>query len=407
MKHLTYCSNVHPGETWDAVFLNLQQFLLPLKEEISPHHPFGMGLRLSFQAAQELLVPQTLNHFQLWLQETQTYVATFNGFVYGNFHHQPVKASVYQPDWNQSERLRYSLLLVELASALTPAGTSIGISTSPLAYQGASQKIRPNVFFEECSFQLMQVVQRCVEVFERTGQTIHLDLEPEPDCVLYNTQSTLDFFQEKLWPLGSQLLSKTLGCSRSQAEMLIRKHVRLCYDACHFAVAYEDPQDTLREFKKIGLGIGKIQLSSAIQATIPQKKSERLLLRDTLQTFADGIYLHQVVVQDYLGQLYRYRDLEEALRQIHSPQWDSLRAHYHIPLYAIPQPPLFATHSDLLEVIEYAQQENLTSCYEIETYTWEVLPPTLKTDLLTSIRKEYEWVLSHLTPDAVLSSYTR
>jgi hypothetical protein len=31
---------------------------------------------------------------------------------------------------------------------------------------------------------------------------------------------------------------------------------------------------------------------------------------------------------------------------------------------------------------------------EIETYTWDVLPPDLKLDLSASIRREYEWVLN-------------
>jgi len=33
---------------------------------------------------------------------------------------------------------------------------------------------------------------------------------------------------------------------------------------------------------------------------------------------------------------------------------------------------------------------------EIETYTWEVLPPALKQGLMESIHREYRWVLEEL-----------
>jgi hypothetical protein len=33
---------------------------------------------------------------------------------------------------------------------------------------------------------------------------------------------------------------------------------------------------------------------------------------------------------------------------------------------------------------------------EIETYTWEWLPPDLKSDLLESLHREYLWVLEEM-----------
>lgn len=34
--HLTYCTNIHPGETWAEVENNLRQYILPLKTRLSP-----------------------------------------------------------------------------------------------------------------------------------------------------------------------------------------------------------------------------------------------------------------------------------------------------------------------------------------------------------------------------------
>ena len=45
--HLTYCTNIHAAEGWDAVNRSLQRFAPALKQRFSPSAPFGIGLRLS------------------------------------------------------------------------------------------------------------------------------------------------------------------------------------------------------------------------------------------------------------------------------------------------------------------------------------------------------------------------
>ena len=44
-RHLTYCTNIHPADGWDAVFANLQRYAPALKRRFSPDAPFGIGLR--------------------------------------------------------------------------------------------------------------------------------------------------------------------------------------------------------------------------------------------------------------------------------------------------------------------------------------------------------------------------
>ena len=96
--HLTYCSNIHPGETWPAVRKNLEQYTLPLKHKLSPNKPFGVGLRLSDASARELLEGEHLPELLGWLQANDLYIYTFNGFPYGDFHSQIVKDKMYMPD---------------------------------------------------------------------------------------------------------------------------------------------------------------------------------------------------------------------------------------------------------------------------------------------------------------------
>ena len=44
---LTYCTNVHPGETLPAVRALLKDHVRAVKQAIAPNEPFGVGLRLA------------------------------------------------------------------------------------------------------------------------------------------------------------------------------------------------------------------------------------------------------------------------------------------------------------------------------------------------------------------------
>ena len=48
-------------------------------------------------------------------------------------------------------------------------------------------------------------------------------------------------------------------------------------------------------------------------------------------------------------------------------------------------------------MLDLARQNHFARHFEIETYTWDVLPPGLKIDLLESIEREYRWVLEQFT----------
>ena len=207
--HLTYCSNIHPGETWDEVFTNLQQYLPVLKGKLSPKAPFGIGLRLADVAARELLTGETFTQFQDWLNQQDLYVFTLNGFPYGGFHRQVVKDRVYAPDWSKPERVEYTLRLVRILAALLPAGMDGGISTVPLSYKPwwTTDTARESVM-GECSLNLATVAAEMARIREETGKLLHLDLEPEPDGSIENTAEVIDFFQTWLLPRGGVALDR-------------------------------------------------------------------------------------------------------------------------------------------------------------------------------------------------------
>ena len=58
--HLTYCSNIHPGESWAEVRANLGRYVPAVRDRLMPGGEFGIGLRLSARAAQELAAPGAL-----------------------------------------------------------------------------------------------------------------------------------------------------------------------------------------------------------------------------------------------------------------------------------------------------------------------------------------------------------
>ncbi len=397
--HLTYCTNIHPGESWDEVFANLQQYLPVLKAKLSPEHPFGVGLRLADVAARELLAGDTLAQFQNWLNQQDLYVFTLNGFPYGEFHRQVVKDQVYAPDWSKLERVDYTWRLATILAALLPEGTDGGISTVPLSYKPwwTTKTARESVLHQS-SLNLAQITAHLVRIRAETGKLLHLDLEPEPDGLIENTAEVIDFFQEWLWPKGGASLAKILGISPQSAQSQLQEHIRICYDTCHFAVEYEKPASVFAHLQAAGIAIGKIQLSAALQVKLPTDIQKRTVLVERLRPFAESTYLHQVIERQQDDMLHRYRDLIDALPYLEQSKAQEWRTHFHVPIFIRDYQLLQSTQEDIITVLELLQQNHACQHLEIETYTWEVLPPQMKMDLLASIQREYEWVVSKLKP---------
>jgi sugar phosphate isomerase/epimerase len=389
--HLTYCTNIHPADGWDAVFASVARYGPPLKARFSPDAPFGLGLRLSARDASELRTGSRLRSFQDFLREQGLYVAIINGFPYGPFHGTPVKASVYAPDWRHDERVDYTLDLIEIVRATMPAGVDGGVSTAPLSYKpwlaaaeaGAWDAIVRNV---------VRVAERLVRLRQEDGTRIHLDIEPEPDCVLENTAETLDFFARRLLPIGTPMLARALQTSESAAREHLLEHVRICFDCCHFAVEFEDAPTALERIAAAGIKIGRVQLSSALDVPLPRDADSAGRLVERLRAFADATYLHQVVERRG-GELRHYLDLPDALEQPPEAAASHWRIHFHVPLFASEYGALGSTQSYVAEVLRHMLRTGATTHLEIETYTWDVLPAGLKLDLLDSIAREYNWVL--------------
>ncbi|BAY24787.1 hypothetical protein NIES2100_45840 [Calothrix sp. NIES-2100] len=395
--HLTYCTNIHPGESWGEVFANLEKYIPELKSRLSPQRPFGIGLRLADTAAKELLAGNNLADFQTWLSQKDLYVFTLNGFPYGGFHRQIVKDQVYAPDWSNQERVEYTLNLTKILAALLPEGLDGGISTLPLSYKPwwLEAEEKKDIVFKSSCLNIAAVVAEMIRIHQATGKLLHIDLEPEPDGLIENTAEVIDFYQNWLLPIAGNYLGEKLQIEQSLAESKLLDHVRICYDTCHFSVEYEQPESVFGRLQSAGIKIGKMQISAAIQVNIPSELEQRSLIVERLQPFAESTYLHQVIERRNDGTLYHYPDLINALPQLEQSLAEEWRTHFHVPIFIRDYEILQSTQDDIVAILQLLQQNNACPYLEIETYTWDVLPSAMKIDMLTSIQREYEWVLNN------------
>ena len=392
--HLTYCTNIHPADGWEAVLSSLRRHAPALRRRFAPSSTFGVGLRLSAHDATGLLTASNLSDFRQFLDDEELYVAIINGFPYGPFHGTPVKASVYAPDWREPARLSYTFDLVRILQALLPEGVDGGISTAPLSYKpwmAAADRAAWDVITRH----VVRVAERMARVRQETGKLIHLDIEPEPDCSIENTAETLDFFEQRLLPLGTPLLAQSMGVSDSVAREMLFEHVRVCFDCCHFAVEFEDSAAAMNRMRNLGIRIGRIQLSSALDVQVPADRDAAAAIVDRLRPFADATYLHQVVERRGEAEVLRhYLDLPDVLERVdEDAAARTWRIHFHVPLFTAEYGTLGSTQNYVADVLRQAIETGATTHLEIETYTWDVLPPDLKMDSLESIAREYEWVL--------------
>ena len=389
LGHLTYCTNIHAGETWPEVLAGLKRQLPPIKAAVAPGQPFGVGLRLSAEAAEALDEPAAFAEFDAFLNEGGYYVFTINGFPYGAFHGQRVKEGAYRPDWSQEPRLTYTNRLADLLARLLPEGMTGSVSTVPGTFkpwaEGAVDAIADN---------LARHVAHLVALEARTGKTIVLAIEPEPCCLLETIDETIAFFEQRIFaPAASERVSALTGLKTTAAAEALRRHIGVCYDVCHAAVEFEDPQASIAALRAADIQIAKLQLSSALRIrSVDANTAERL------GPFDEPVYLHQVVERRD-GELLRYLDLPNALEGIGEAAGNEWRVHFHVPIFLEELEAFSTTQEFLRAILSQHRDQPISRHLEVETYTWDVLPPRQRdVEVSSAIARELAWVKERLAP---------
>ncbi|MFE6093086.1 metabolite traffic protein EboE [Streptomyces massasporeus] len=347
--HLAYCTNVHPAETLDGVLAQLRDHCEPVRRRLGRDR-LGIGLWLAKDAAHALVTdPAALRGLRTELDRRGLEVVTLNGFPYEGFGAEEVKYRVYKPDWADPERLDHTTALARVLAGLLPDDVTDGtISTLPLAWRTAYDDERA----QTARTALRTLAERLDALEELTGRSIRVGLEPEPGCVVETTHDAIA-------PLTA------IGHDR----------IGICVDTCHLATSFEDPHTALAALTAAGVPVVKSQLSAALHAEHPHRPE----VREALAAFAEPRFLHQTRTSTAAG-LRATDDLDEALAGHALPDASPWRSHFHVPLHAAPTAPLTST----LPVLKTALTRlvggpaPLTRHLEVETYTWQALPPELR-----------------------------
>lgn len=376
--HLAYCTNIHRGQNWAETFDTLGKYVLPVRDRVAPGKPYAIGLRLSNQASVELSERERLAEFQRWLEKENCYVFTINGFPYGTFHGGRVKYLAYTPDWTTKERVEYTNRLFDLLAELVPSGVEGSVSTVPGSFK---PMISTREQVVEMRANVWRTVEHIAKVRERSGKILHLGLEPEPLCYLETSAETVRFFDE-------------LRADRPNDER-INECLGVNYDCCHLAVEYEEPEKAIGNLHQHGIRISKLHFSSAMKVT-PTEQTKA-----ALQSFIDPVYFHQVIARNSDGSFTRYLDLDDALKApagSNTEREQEWRIHFHVPLHCESSAAFDTTSDHMIGVLDLLQRNpKLCSHIEMETYTWEVLPPELKNrSVVEQIAHEYDWTLKHM-----------
>ncbi len=382
--HLTYCLNVHPGETWAENFRAIREHALAVKQRICPDQPFGLGLRLSDAASRTLREPGSLGQFQGFLAANDLYVFTVNGFPFGPFHGRPVKQDVYSPDWRRPQRRDYTIRLAEILAALLPEGVDGTISTVPGSYRSW---ISTNRDLQEIVRHLTETARALAEIHQQTGRHVCLALEPEPDCILETAEQGQQLLNGPLSSLGKACWADAEGVKPDWAAEKLADHVGLCLDAAHAAVSFEDLGRALKT-----TDVRKLQLSSALALEPDEASIERLL------AFDEPTYLHQVKVRRPDGSMRSFPDIPPAVDAWRRGQADGQwRVHFHVPLFFAGRDGLDATSDQIPSALLSHRPPGQQLHLEIETYTWSVLPQDLQpSDIVEGLCREFSWAIDRI-----------
>jgi hypothetical protein len=275
-------------------------------------------------------------------------IFTFNGFPYGDFHSERVKYDVYRPDWCNPLRIGYTIELAKLLSEIACVDEPT-ISTVPIGWN-----VRD---LDRAAHNLVEVA-KVLSTFEKK---IMICLEPEPGCVLESAADVVKFFEGPL--------------SRFD-QKLVRRHIGVCWDTCHHAVVFEPPEVVASLYAKHQIPVGKMQVSCALVLPDPQKDLAQLM------RFDEPRYLHQT-----RDGIHGCDDLPQAPHALTMDKpW---RSHFHVPV----DRSSFGALSTTQDETQRAMKLSPTKIFEVETYTWSVLPDAPKDDasLIDGIRRELEW----------------
>ena len=388
----TYCTNVHAGRNLAETEANIERFSRRVQEMVGTgegsHGEIGLGLWLSAESARELREANGARGLRDRLLERGLRVVTLNGFPYGDFHAEVVKHAVYEPHWADPRRLAYTIDLAEILVELLPEDTTdASISTLPIGWRSDFTNEGCGCSVGLAAAQLVEATKALRSIEDRTGIRIHLDLEPEPGCVLDTSQDIVDLFDQAFRPSD---------------DVDHRRYLGVNHDVCHSAVMFETQTAALRTYRENDIALGKIQVSSAVEVDFDHAEDDedRASMLEAYRGFVEPRYLHQTSIRTGMEphfDVQTFEDLPIALEnraenQVPRGTW---RTHFHVPIFMAEGDRWGTTQAEIERCLAALPSGEPIPVLEVETYAWEVLPGCLYSGdegLAAGIAEELRWL---------------
>ncbi len=372
-KHITYCSNIFKEKNTKKLINKLNEYIFFIKKKLKIKK-ISLGLCLSNEIVKNLLKYENAENFTNWLKYNQIYLSSINGFVYQNFHTRHIKEKIYYPDWSSLKRLNYTQKIIDFLLKIQNNTNDISISTLPISFKNWMNNRNKKYIYFYSSINFIKIVKKLISI----KKYIHIDIEPEPGCLIESIQEFYNFYYK--W------LKKIYMQNKNNKYSNLKKHITLCYDICHALVSYDSYQNIIKKIK-----IGKVQISSAIE--IINNDTNRISNINELSFLNESNFLHQNTTIDKNNKIIKKNIDINLLINKPIPLDTKTRIHCHMPIYLKKYNNLIITQQETKNILIDILKNLNVKHIELESYTYNMI---LKQKKLNSILKEYLLIIKWL-----------
>lgn len=378
--NLTYCTNIFKEKNWKALFYKLNVYIKILKLNFKKKF-FGISLCVSKNMTIDL--EKNISNFKIWIKKNNVYIFLINGFVYKTFHQKKIKENIYLPDWTSSKRVNYTINLINILNKLMTNRCNGGISTLPISFK-LWIKFKNNIYIFLKSAKYFSKITKILMILnKKQNKIIYLDIEPEPRCTIETINEFIIFFENWFIPT----LRKYLKTKNS--EKFGYKHIRLCYDICHFSVNFENHKNIINILNKTKIKIGRIQISSALKFKNNKVNNLNKSYIKILKTLNCSPFLHQTT-EKFGDKIIKHMDFKHIIKDLDKKLLSKFKIHFHVPVYIKEYEVIKTTQNEILQLLRHLNKIHKIQHIEIETYTHSLIS---KISQLKSIIKEYNWTI--------------
>ena len=353
---VAWCTNVHDAHTIDDLCAALRNVSAAIDQTASDVDR-GVGLWLP----PDMVGSRQMETLRSTLADCNLKCIGLNAFPAMAFHGNVVKDTVYRPAWDDPKRLQYTRRCTKALLELLEPDSSAGLTTVPLGWPAHGVDV------EAAAGQIRIFCTELDRIGHTMGIDLHLAIEPEPGCLLDTAAALADFVRQ-----------------HNLLDLAATGRLRACLDVCHLAVMHESPDEALDALASSHIAVGRVQISSAVEADMQQGT----VVRESLAALDEPKWMHQTTCM-VEGDRQDWPDLPEALANGADGLW---RTHLHVPVHLQSIGPLGTTQRTIIKMLSALHKRDLHPPLEVETYAWNVLPDSIRqSDLPTNIARELLW----------------